>query len=338
MEIKGFLASLQKIHSQSNLPFVVFDSHYTILAVNPSFSRFFNMSVDDVGKKKLDFLTLNNREPVIPITTLSETQLSGFSGIVYCTREGLQYNFCASIFPLGKVKDDFYFYSVFKDSSEIEQNIIEKSLHALIKASLLKDNDTGNHIKRINAYSRLLSEYLFDTRRHLYTELNDFFINKISFVASMHDVGKIGTPDSILTKPGELTVNEFDIIKEHTINGAFILSSLAGEMARDIALFHHERWDGSGYPYKLKGNEIPLSARIVAIADVYDALRMKRHYKNAMSHAKAREIIEWKAGKHFDPEIVKVFLEIQNQFERIYNENADLNEEIGQLEELEEVL
>ncbi|MBN1525331.1 MAG: HD domain-containing protein [Spirochaetales bacterium] len=141
-----------------------------------------------------------------------------------------------------------------------------------------------------------------------------------------------------MTKPGPLTSDEFNIIKEHTINGAFILSSLAGEMARDIALFHHERWDGSGYPYRLRAGEIPVSARIVALADVYDALRMKRHYKEAMSHVQASEIVQRKSERHFDPELVKIFLEIHQQFERIYNENADPNEDIGQLEELEEVL
>ena len=139
----------------------------------------------------------------------------------------------------------------------------------------------------------------------------------------MHDVGKIGTPDYILTKPDKLTIDEFKIMKEHTINGAFILSRMAGQMARDIALFHHEKWDGSGYPYQLKESQIPVSARIVALGDVYDALRMKRHYKPSFSHEKTKELIIQNKGTHFDPEIIEIFLSLDNQFKEVFEKMKD---------------
>ncbi|HEQ71973.1 MAG TPA: HD domain-containing protein, partial [Spirochaetia bacterium] len=120
---------------------------------------------------------------------------------------------------------------------------------------------------------------------------------------------------------------------EHTINGAFILSSLAGEMARDVALFHHERWDGTGYPYNLHGTDIPLCARIVALADVYDALRMARYYKNPLPHEEAKQIILAERGGHFDPLIVDTFADTDAEFARVFN-TWDDEQEVEILEEL----
>nr|HPO49294.1 HD domain-containing phosphohydrolase [Spirochaetota bacterium] len=149
------------------------------------------------------------------------------------------------------------------------------------------------------------------------------FCKRIRKVASMHDVGKIGIPDYILTKPGKLTEEEFKIMQEHTINGAFILSELAGQMARDIALFHHEKWNGLGYPYGFREDQIPISARIVAISDVYDALRMKRSYKESMPHEKVKNIIAEGKGEHFDPFLVDLFLKMDADFNAIFEKMAD---------------
>jgi putative two-component system response regulator len=139
----------------------------------------------------------------------------------------------------------------------------------------------------------------------------------------MHDVGKIGTPDAILNKAGKLSDWEWTVMREHTINGGFILSSYPNPMAKDIALCHHERWDGFGYPYKLEGEMIPLSARIVTIADVYDALRMERSYKPALSHKIAIAEIQGEKGTHFDPALIDVFNSITRDFEDIYESNRD---------------
>ena len=139
----------------------------------------------------------------------------------------------------------------------------------------------------------------------------------------MHDVGKIGTPDDILNKQGPLEDWEWEIMKEHTINGAYILSTYPNPMAREIALRHHEWWNGAGYPHGLSGDLIPLSARIVTIADVYDALRMERSYKKAFSHEKAKTIIREEKGSHFDPDLIDIFEKIETDFREIFEELND---------------
>ena len=210
-------------------------------------------------------------------------------------------------------------YSILIDNTDFKERLVDETMHALLKASQMKDNDTGEHINRLNEYSKQMSIYIYNHKKEVFPEITPFFINRISKVAAMHDIGKIGIPDYILTKPGKLDDDEFNIMKEHTINGAFILSELAGKMARDIALFHHEKWDGSGYPYNLKGDQIPLVAQIVAIADVYDALRMKRSYKQGFTQEKSVSIIRESAGSHFNPDLVEIFIAIQNQFDNIFS-------------------
>ncbi|WPQ89774.1 HD domain-containing protein, partial [Treponema pallidum] len=137
-------------------------------------------------------------------------------------------------------------------------------LSSLLQASKLKDNETGLHCERVNHYCRLIAEYLYDI--NLYPQVDTDFVENIAFLAAMHDVGKIGIPDYVLKKRGGLNELEWELMKEHTINGALILSSYPDPMAKEIALSHHERWDGTGYPFKLEGEMIPLSARITSIA------------------------------------------------------------------------
>jgi putative two-component system response regulator len=139
----------------------------------------------------------------------------------------------------------------------------------------------------------------------------------------MHDVGKIGTPDDILNKEGPLSDWEWTVMQEHTKNGAFILSTYPNPMAKEIALSHHERWNGSGYPFKLEGDMIPLAARIVSIADVYDALRMQRSYKPPIEHEKTVEKMMESKNTHFDPALIDVFYAIAKDFEELYEANKD---------------
>jgi putative two-component system response regulator len=157
-----------------------------------------------------------------------------------------------------------------------------------------------------------------------YPEIDQEFIEAIGIVAAMHDVGKIGTPDDILNKDGKLEHWEWEVMKEHTINGAYILSTHPEEMAKHIALFHHEWFDGSGYPYGISDQMIPLPSRIVALADVYDALRMERSYKKAFSHRLACQEIERGRGNHFDPEISGVFLEMGDEIARVFSDLAEV--------------
>ena len=214
-----------------------------------------------------------------------------------------------------------FFIGIFDDISEGNKALLEGTFISLLEASKLKDNDTGNHIKRVGEYSKSISNKLFDNP--FYPEVNTEFIENIFFLAPMHDVGKIGTPDDILTKPSALNSAEWKIMKHHTISGAYILKAYPDPMAAQIATFHHEKWNGKGYPYGVSGQDIPLPARIVSIADVYDALRMKRSYKEPFSHNKAVEIITNDAGSHFDPYLVELFINYNNEFETIYKKLKD---------------
>jgi putative two-component system response regulator len=213
------------------------------------------------------------------------------------------------------------FVVMFDDVTEENKALLRSVFLSLLEASKLKDNDTGQHIERVNAYAKMMTEFLFD--KPGYEEIDRDFIDDIAFLAAMHDVGKIGTPDDILNKEGPLADWEWTIMQEHTKNGAYILSTYPNPMAREIALNHHERWDGTGYPFKLEGTMIPLAARIVSIADVYDALRSKRSYKPAYTHVQSIEkILDWR-GSHFDPALVEVVQQIHPQFEAYYSKHAD---------------
>jgi len=213
-------------------------------------------------------------------------------------------------------------FSVYLDDvTEENRKFLRDMFSSLLEASKLKDNDTGMHIERVNLYTSLLAKAMFNDPR--WPEVDKDFIADIGFLAAMHDVGKIGTPDNILNKEGPLSEFEWSIMKEHTINGAFILSSYPNPMAREIALSHHEWWNGSGYPYNMEGKMIPLSARIVTLADVYDALRMKRSYKPAYSHETAIQKIRQEREVHFDPDIVDAALRVQGAFSEVYAANAD---------------
>jgi len=228
------------------------------------------------------------------------------------------------IFPAGlDIRDPVEFIVMFDDITEENKGLMRNTFMSLLEASKLKDNDTGNHIIRVNYYSKRMAEELFRSKNPKYNRIDADFIDNIGFLASMHDVGKIGTPDDILNKEGPLSDWEWTVMREHTKNGAFILSTYPNPMAKEIALSHHERWDGSGYPYQLSGEMIPLAARIVTIADVYDALRMERSYKPSLEHdVTVHKMIEGKES-HFDPFLMDVFAAIETDFKQIYDDNQD---------------
>jgi putative two-component system response regulator len=221
------------------------------------------------------------------------------------------------------IREPAEFVVMFDDVTEEIKKYTRDTFLSLLEASKLKDNDTGTHVVRVNYYAKRLSEELFRSQNPKYNRIDADFIDNISFLASMHDVGKIGTPDDILNKEGPLADWEWAIMREHTKNGAFILSTYPNPMAKEIALSHHERWDGSGYPYQLSGEMIPLAARIVTIADVYDALRMERSYKPALNHeVTVQKLVEGKES-HFDPYLVDIFTSIAEDFNKIYEDNQD---------------
>jgi putative two-component system response regulator len=191
---------------------------------------------------------------------------------------------------------------------------------SLAKLAESRDEDTGSHLERMREYSKLLAVQLRKSSDYR-EQITPDFIRAIYLTSPLHDIGKVGIPDRILLKPGRLTTDEFEIMKSHTLIGRDTLeASLQADptaqylrLARDIAAAHHERFNGTGYPYGLRGEEIPLAARIVAVADVYDALTTKRVYKEAYSHEFARQLIVEESGKHFDPVIVDAFVTIESQ-------------------------
>lgn len=197
-------------------------------------------------------------------------------------------------------------------------------IFSLAKLAESRDPETGAHLERMRNYSRLIAQCLseLDNYRGI---VDGEFVDLVYHTSPLHDIGKVGIPDNVLLKPGRLTASEFNVMKRHTLIGAETLDAAMQfhpdaaflKMARDIALTHHEKYDGSGYPRGLAGEEIPLCGRIVALADVYDALTTKRVYKPAFSHERAKEIIVQDSGKHFDPDVVGVFLENEDRFEEI---------------------
>ncbi|MCL2008002.1 MAG: HD domain-containing protein [Treponema sp.] len=215
------------------------------------------------------------------------------------------------------------FVVMFDDITEENKRLTRNTFVSLLEASRLKDNDTGNHIVRVNLYSKRLAEELFSSKNPKYNRIDADFIDNIGFLASMHDVGKIGTPDDILNKEGPLSDWEWKVMQEHTQNGAYILSTYPNPMAKEIALSHHEKWDGTGYPFQLSGEMIPLAARIVTIADVYDALRMVRSYKPGFEHYVAVQKMTDGKGTHFDPFLIEVFESIDKEFQNIFEGNQD---------------
>lgn len=193
------------------------------------------------------------------------------------------------------------------------QNHLIVSLSSLVEN---RDTDTGDHIKKTSAYCRLIAQKAFE--QHIYPDaIDEDFIDTIERAAPMHDIGKILVPDAVLKKTGIFTPEEFEQMKWHTTKGVQIINEVIGisedkefvKMAIEVASSHHERWDGDGYPYKIKGEDIPVSGRIMAIADVYDALVSERCYKKAMPSDKALEIIRSDAGTHFDPVLAQLFLD-----------------------------
>lgn len=214
-----------------------------------------------------------------------------------------------------------------------EEMVVVQDVTILAMTSLAetRDSETGNHIRRTRHYVKLLAETLCEHPRFA-SALSAHAISLMYKSAPLHDIGKVGIPDRILLKPGRLTPEEFEIMKTHTTLGHAAIEHAEEEhgrpveflrVAKEIALYHQEKWDGSGYPYGLSGEAIPLSARLMAIADVYDALISERVYKAAMSHESALEIIAEGRGRHFDPDITDAFLAVHTQIREIALRFAD---------------
>ena len=212
-----------------------------------------------------------------------------------------------------------------KERTEEIRKTQRATIFALSSIADARDSETGNHLERMRNYSVLMMQLYKYEEDH--AEITGQFLKDIYDSSVLHDVGKVGIPDSILLKKGSITVEEFEIMKTHTVIGYDALKKDLGSdsllnMAMDIVLYHHERWDGKGYPAGLKGEDIPLSARAVSIADVYDALTSERPYKRAFGHEETIEIMKGEAGK-FDPNLFALFLKNSNEFDKIRKKYSD---------------
>ncbi|NLC27130.1 MAG: HD domain-containing protein [Fastidiosipila sp.] len=205
-------------------------------------------------------------------------------------------------------------------------NFQKASINALVRLADTREKSTGVHIERTSSLCKLLTKLICE--KEIYKDkVDQDYIDNLCLVSPLHDIGKIGIPDAILLKPGKLTEEEFEIMKTHVDIGLTVLVNLREmipkngilKLAIEVIKYHHEKWDGSGYPYGLKETEIPLPGRIMAIVDVYEALRSKRVYKEPYSHEKSCNIIIEERGKHFDPELVDIFIEKHEDFAATYD-------------------
>jgi putative two-component system response regulator len=218
---------------------------------------------------------------------------------------------------------------------------------ALAMASLAetRDSETGKHLLRIRRYVKAMA-WKLATNPRFAAELSVKKIGLIYKASPLHDIGKVGIPDRVLLKPGKLTVEEFEVMKTHTTLGRDAIAHAEEELgveievlslAKEIAYYHHEKWDGTGYPEGLLGEQIPVSARLMALADVYDALICRRIYKEPLPHAQAVKIIEQCSGKHFDPDVVDAFMALQDNFNVIAMAFTETNAEIQRKAEYLEI-
>jgi putative two-component system response regulator len=214
--------------------------------------------------------------------------------------------------------------------------IQDVTILAMASLAETRDSDTGNHIRRTQHYVRALALKLQDHPRFS-NFLTPYNIEMLYKSAPLHDIGKVGIPDRILLKPGRFEPHEFEIMKTHTTLGRDAIEHAENSlgtnvefltMAKEIALSHQEKWDGSGYPQGIGGDDIPVAARLMAVADVYDALISRRVYKDGMPHEKAVQIIAEGKGNHFDPDMVDAFLDIQEEFRTIAGRYADSDSDL----------
>ncbi len=319
---KAYIDDVIKLSDNPNLALLILDTDLTIVHSTPKASLmfkhyytiepkpFFNVFHQTLGQDDMKNLIISLRS--------YERGYSWTGTLLHKTPITKTMHTRTTFVPFFATERKIAGYQVFfEDITQSYSNHLRSTFKSILEAAKLKDNDTGMHNERVSYYCKKMTEYLYSLK--MYPQIDPDFIDNIGFLSAMHDVGKIGTPDYILQKSGKLTELEWEIMREHTINGTFILSSYPVMMAKEIALSHHEWWNGGGYPFKLEGEMIPLSARIVTIADVYDALRMKRTYKNEYTHEETVSHIIANSGSQFDPALIVIFEQIHQDFNDIWN-------------------
>ena len=233
-----------------------------------------------------------------------------------------------------------------KEKRKLENKLLNAraaTILGLAKLAEYRDKGTGAHLERIREYAKIIAQEMAGLPAYK-DHITEKYIDDIYQSSILHDIGKVGIQDSVLLKPGKLNPEEFNIIKRHTVLGGDALAEIESQtegrsfliLGKEIAYYHHEKWDGTGYPDGMKGRDIPLSARVVALADVYDAMTTQRLYKEAFTHEKSREIIINLKGTHFDPDVVDAFLANEEDFKRICFEKR-LEEETALPEQPEQI-
>jgi PAS domain S-box-containing protein len=318
------------------------DRDYRILMANPKFYEIVGRKdaaarggsfLDNVHPEDVKLVQrMISRLPAEQAVKDLQFRLAGFRGRVYdveCNAKCITKNHAIAGFQLvlrditmrKKLEKDLL------DSYKKVQSARSAAILGLAKLAEYRDSDTGTHLERIREYCRVLAEEL--SKKPAYAGyITPAYIEDIYNSSILHDIGKVGIPDSILLKPGRLTPEEFEVVKRHSSLGGEALKEVEAKiegqsfltLGKEIAFYHHEKWDGTGYPRGLKGEQIPLSARIVALADVYDALTSRRVYKEAFSHEEAKRIILEGKGVHFAPDVVDAFLANEHVFRRIREE------------------
>ncbi|MEW6265437.1 MAG: HD domain-containing phosphohydrolase [Thermodesulfobacteriota bacterium] len=273
--------------------------------------------------------------PVIFISALTETldkvKAFGSGGVDYVTKPFQFEEVEARVETHLKLRRyQMHLEELVKEQVEEISASQVSTIFALSKLAESRDKETGKHLERVRAYCKILAEKI--GRENPYNRVIDAaFIHDIFNASPLHDIGKVATPDQVLLKSGKLTPEEFEIMKRHSPVGATTMEAVRDvypknafiNMGISIARSHHERWDGEGYPDGLKGEEIPVAARIMAIADVYDALRSKRCYKGSFSREQSRELMANGRGTQFDPGVVMAFLALEEDFDRVGREMGD---------------
>lgn len=319
---------------------VITDHEWNIVKVNPGFENITSMSSVQLLHQPMDIL----RKSILPdldVQKISQElkQENTWHGELV-GKTGQNSNWFANITftPIRNEDAQIFAYAgLFKNVTaqrQVEQALItslqkmnlaqEAIIFGLARLAEHRDQTTGYHLERIRSYSKVLAEKLMELDEFS-AIIDESFIQMLVRTAPLHDIGKVGIPDYILLKNNKLTEPEYETMKSHTTIGYQILNSILKQygkmeflnMGIDITYSHHEKWDGTGYPRGLKEKEIPLSAQIVAIADVYDALTTERAYKPAYSHLHSLQILNDERGKHFSPQILDVFLQITDQFDQI---------------------
>ena len=238
---------------------------------------------------------------------------------------------------------DLYYKNVYLEKLVTQRTreiaaIQDVTIHAMASLAETRDNETGNHIRRTQNYVKLLAQHLQFHPNYTHFLNMDGVIETLFKSAPLHDIGKVGIPDAILLKPGRFEPSEFEIMKSHPELGQNTILQAESELgidvpflqyAKEIAYGHHEKWDGSGYPQGLSGEDIPISARLMAVADVYDALISRRVYKEGMPHEQAVQIILDGKGTHFDPHIIEAFVVLHETFKEIASTFSDSNDDMA---------